>query len=346
MAADTRFDLAGASAPAARWPELPWRSWEPTLSTLHMWVQIVGKVRLALAPPLNHWWHVPLYVTARGMTTSPIPYGDREFQVDFDFVDHRLQVTDGDPGAFSMALEPRSVARFYREFLAGLQARGIDVDISRRPVEVADAIPFDQDEGHASYDPHHAQQLWRALVQVDRVLKGFQTGFVGKASPVHFFWGGFDLTTTRFSGRPAPRHPGGVPNCPDWVMEESESHQNVHRRLVAPGRRARPGVLRIRLSRARRFSDCHRPSRRTRSSTPGSASSCCRTTASGRPPIRTRPYFSSCNRPTRRVPTWAAGTAARSSRPSCLAALRDGRGALADDHRRRLPPVAFTSKEP
>ena len=227
MAADTRFDLAGASAPPARWPELPWRDWEPTLSTLHMWVQIVGKVRLALAPPLNHWWHVPLYVTARGLTTSPIPYGDREFQVDFDFVDHRLQVTDGDPGAFSMALEPRSVARFYREFLAGLQTRGIDVDISPHPVEVADAIPFDQDEGHASYDPHHAQQLWRALVQVDRVLKGFQTGFVGKASPVHFFWGGFDLTTTRFSGRPAPRHPGGVPNCPDWVMEEAESHQNV-----------------------------------------------------------------------------------------------------------------------
>ena len=122
MAADTRFDLAGASAPPARWPELPWRDWEPTLSTLHMWVQIVGKVRLALAPPLNHWWHVPLYVTARGLTTSPIPYGDREFQVDFDFVDHRLQVTDGDPGAFSMALEPRSVARFYREFLAGLRS--------------------------------------------------------------------------------------------------------------------------------------------------------------------------------------------------------------------------------
>ena len=260
MAADTRFDLARASAPPARWPELPWRDWEPTLSTLHMWVQIVGKVRLALAPPLNHWWHVPLYVTARGLTTSPIPYGDREFQVDFDFVDHRLQVTDGDPGAFSMALEPRSVARFYREFLAGLQTRGIDVDISRRPVEVADAIPFDQDEGHASYDPHHAQQLWRALVQVDRVLKGFQTGFVGKASPVHFFWGGFDLTTTRFSGRPAPRHPGGVPNCPDWVMEEAESHQNVTVGLVAAGRRAGAGVLRLRLSRARRFSDCHRPS--------------------------------------------------------------------------------------
>jgi hypothetical protein len=209
------------------WPELPWRDWEPTLSTLHLWLQIVGKVRLVLAPPLNHWWHVPLYVTARGVTTSPIPYGEREFQVDFDFVEHRLHVTDGDPGAFSMALEPRSVAQFYREFVAGLRSRGIDVAISRRPVEVAAAVPFDQDEGHASYDTDHAQVVWRALVRVDRVMKAFQTGFLGKASPVHLFWGGFDLSMTRYSGRPAPTHPGGVPNCPDWVMEEAESHQNV-----------------------------------------------------------------------------------------------------------------------
>jgi uncharacterized protein DUF5996 len=214
-------------ATAARWPELPWRDWEPTLSTLHMWLQIVGKVRLALAPPLNHWWHVPLYVTSRGLTTSPVPYGDREFQVDFDFVEHRLHVTDGDPGSFRMSLEPRSVARFYRDFLAGLRSRGIDVAISPRPVEISDPIPFDLDEGHASYDPQHAHALWRALVQTDRVMKAFQTGFLGKASPVHFFWGGFDLSTTRYSGRPAPLHPGGVRNCPDWVMQEAESHQNV-----------------------------------------------------------------------------------------------------------------------
>ena len=211
----------------ARWPELPWRDWGPTVSTLHMWLQIVGKVRLALAPPLNHWWHVPLYVTARGLTTSPIPYGEREFQVDLDFVEHQLRVTDADPGAFTMALEPRSVARFYREFFAGLRNRGFDVAISPRPVEVADAVPFDRDEDHASYDRQHAELLWQALVRVDRVLKSFQTGFVGKASPVHLFWGGFDLSTTRFSGRAAPRHPGGVPNCPDWVMAEAESHQNV-----------------------------------------------------------------------------------------------------------------------
>ena len=137
----------------AQWPELPWRDWEPTISTLHMWLQIVGKVRLALAPPLNHWWHVPLYVTARGLTTSPIPFGDRAFQIDLDFVEHRLEVSDGDPGAFTMALEPRSVARFYREFLAGLRSRGVDVAIWPHPVEVADAIPFEQDERHALIRP-------------------------------------------------------------------------------------------------------------------------------------------------------------------------------------------------
>ena len=211
----------------AQWPELPWRDWEPTISTLHLWLQIVGKVRLALAPPLNHWWHVPLYVTARGLTTSPIPFGDRAFQIDLDFIEHRLEISDGDPGTFTMALEPRSVAQFYREVLAGLRSRGVDVAIWTQPVEIADAISFEQDEQHRSYDPVHAELLWRAMVQVDRVLKGYQTGFVGKASPVHFFWGGFDLATTRFSGRPAPRHPGGIPNCPDWVMEEAESHQNI-----------------------------------------------------------------------------------------------------------------------
>jgi hypothetical protein len=212
---------------AVAWPELPWRDWGPTMETLHMWLQVVGKVRLALAPPLNHWWHVPLYVTARGLTTSPIPYRGRSFEVDVDFVAHRLEVRDGDPGSFTMTLEPRSVAQFYREFMAGLRGRGIDVAIWPHPVEVADAIPFEEDDWHAAYTPEHANLLWQALGHADRALKAFQTGFVGKASPVLFFWGGFDLATTRFSGRPAPRHPGGVPNCPDWVMAEAESHQNV-----------------------------------------------------------------------------------------------------------------------
>jgi hypothetical protein len=207
------------------WPELPWRDWAPTVSTLHMWLQIVGKVRMALAPPRNHWWHIPLYVTSRGLTTSPIPYDRRSFQVDFDFLDHRLDVTDTDGRSFAMPLVPRSVARFFREFMAGLDGLGIDVRISTKPVEVADAIPFDSDEEHASYDPSHAHLLWRGFLQADRVMKEFQVGFVGKASPVHLFWGSFDLAATRYSGRTAPLHPGGVPNCPTWVMEEAYARE-------------------------------------------------------------------------------------------------------------------------
>jgi Family of unknown function (DUF5996) len=211
----------------AEWPELPWREWTPTISTLHMWVQIVGKVRMALAPPLNHWWHVPLYVSSRGLTTSPIPYGRRQFQVDFDFLDHRLDAIDSDGGSFTIPLVAQSVARFYREFMDGLRGLGIDVRIWTRPVEVAAAIPFESDEQHASYDPDHANAVWRGLLQADRVMKAFQTGFVGKASPVQLFWGSFDLAAARYSGRPAPLHPGGVPNCPTWVMEEAYSREEI-----------------------------------------------------------------------------------------------------------------------
>lgn len=195
------------------------------MSTLHMWTQIVGKVRMALAPPVSHWWHVPLYVSPRGLTTSAIPYEQHLFQVDFDFIDHRLAISDDRGGRFEMMLEAMSVARFYAAFRAGLRERGIDVEISRRPVEVPTAIPFDEDETHASYDPQHVERFWRALVAADVVLNTFRSRFVGKASPVHFFWGGFDLASTRFSGRPAPLHPGGIPNCPDWVMEEAYSGQ-------------------------------------------------------------------------------------------------------------------------
>ena len=211
--------------PGNPWPELPWREWAATISTLHMWLQIVGKVRMALAPPRNHWWHVTLYVTSRGLTTSPIPYGHREFQVDFDLLDHRLDITDSSGRSFTMPLVPKSVAQFYREFMDGLRGRGIEVRIYTKPVEVAEAIPFEADERHASYDPAHAQAFWRAALQADRVMKEFQSRFVGKASPVHFFWGSFDLAATRFSGRPAPLHPGGAPNCPDWVMEEAYSRE-------------------------------------------------------------------------------------------------------------------------
>ena len=207
------------------WPELPWREWEPTVSTLHMWAQIVGKVRMALAAPLNHWWHIPLYVTSRGLTTTTIPYERHHFQVDFDFVDHLLLTTDSEGGAFTLPLRAISVATFYSEFMAGLHGLGIEVRISTKPVEVADAIPFESDETHASYDAAHAHLLWRGLLQADRVMKEFQSGFIGKSSPVHLFWGSFDLAATRYSGRPAPRHPGGVVNCPDWVMVEAYSRE-------------------------------------------------------------------------------------------------------------------------
>jgi hypothetical protein len=191
-----------------------------------MWTQIVGKIRLGLAPPINHWWHAPLYVTARGLTTSAIPYGDHQFQIDLDFVDHRLVVTDARPGGFAMELGPKSVAAFYRELMGGLRGRGIDVRIRPRPVEVVEAIPFEEDELHASYEPLHAELFWRGLVHADRTLKDFRTRFVGKASPVHFFWGSFDLAATRYSGQPAPTHPGGMPNCPDWVMVEAYSQES------------------------------------------------------------------------------------------------------------------------
>jgi hypothetical protein len=210
----------------AAWPELPWRDWEPTVSTLHMWTQIVGKVRMTLAPPLNHWWHITLYLTSRGLTTSAIPYGDRDVQADFDFVEHRLVVSDSAGRVFTMPLKPMTVARFYREFMAGLRELGIEVRIRTRPVEVPEAIPFESDEKHASYDPHHANLVWRGFLAADRVMKEFQSGFVGKVSPVHLFWGSFDLAAARFSGRPAPLHSDSpVPNCPPWVMEEAYSRE-------------------------------------------------------------------------------------------------------------------------
>lgn len=210
---------------AEPWPELPWREWKPTIDTLHMWVQIIGKVRMAFASPLNHWWHTTLYVTSRGLTTSPIPIGARDFQVDLDLREHRLDVGDSDGRTFEMTLAPMSVATFYREFMAGLGGLGIEARIWTRPMEVADAVPFEQDERHASYEPMHAHLFWRALTHADRVLKAFQTGFVGKVSPVHLFWGGLDLATSRYSGRPAPRHPGGVPNLADWVNVEAFSRE-------------------------------------------------------------------------------------------------------------------------
>jgi hypothetical protein len=224
------------------WPPLPYGEWKDTLATLHMWTQIVGKVRLAQSPWLNHSWHATLYVTARGLGTSPIPHGERTFEIEFDFIAHQLLVRSSDGRERAMALRPRTVADFYRELFAHLEELGLRVHIHARPNEVPNPIPFAQDVAHASYDAEAAQRFWQVLVQADRVLKQFRAGFIGKASPVHFFWGSFDLAATRFSGAPAPAHPGGVPNCPDWVTRDAYSHE-VSSCGFWPGNEALPFAL-------------------------------------------------------------------------------------------------------
>ena len=190
-----------------------------------MWMQIVGKVRLIQSPWTNHSWHVTLYVTGRGLTTSPIPYGTRTFQIDFDFVDHQLILESSDGRRSSFPLEPQSVAAFYRRVMEALAALDLQVQIHKRPNEVPDAVPFDRNETQHSYDREYANRFWRVLLQVDRVLKTFRARFVGKCSPVHFFWGAPDLAVTRFSGRTAPEHLGGIPNLPDRVAREAYSHE-------------------------------------------------------------------------------------------------------------------------
>ena len=214
-----------ASARAHAWPSLPLDAWSDTYATLHLWTQIVGKVRLALSPWINHSWHVTLYVTARGLSTSPIPYGVRTFQIDFDFIAHQLTVQSSDGGVATLALRPQSVASFYRSLMDEMATLDLRVDIHTLPNEVAEPIRFDRDETHRAYDPDYANRFWRVLVQADRVFKSFRTRFIGKCSPVHFFWGAPDLAVTRFSGRRAPEHPGGVPHLPDWVTREAYSHE-------------------------------------------------------------------------------------------------------------------------
>jgi hypothetical protein len=217
---DTKME----SKPAADgdWPSLPLAEWKDTYATLHMWTQIVGKVRLVQSPPVNHWWQVPLYVTPRGLTTSPIPYETRAFQIDFDFIDHQLLVNTSDAVTKTIALAPRSVADFYKELMATLRALKIEVEIHASPDEVPDPVPFAEDHAHASYDPVYANRFWRILLQTDRVFKEFRSRFIGKCSPVHFFWGSFDLAVTRFSGRPAPERPGA-----DRITLEAYSHEVI-----------------------------------------------------------------------------------------------------------------------
>ncbi len=207
------------------WPALPFAESKETAATLHMWTQIVGKVRLALTPWLNHSWHVTLYLTARGLTTSPIPHGTALFEMRFDFIDHHLRILRDNGEQRKIELRPRSVANFYRATMQALQELGLSVKIDHLPNEITDPIPFDRDEQHRSYDLEYANRFWRILLQTDRVFKDFRARFIGKCSPVHFFWGSFDLAVTRFSGRPAPPHPGGVPHLPNDVAREAYSHE-------------------------------------------------------------------------------------------------------------------------
>jgi Family of unknown function (DUF5996) len=207
------------------WPDLSYSAWSETLATLHLWTQIVGKIRLTLTPWLNHGWQTPLYVTARGLGTSPIPIGAETFEIEFDFVAHRLNVRTSRGAEQFLPLRPQSVADFFSALIDLLDRMGIRVAIKETPNEVPDPIRFSEDRMHATYDAAAAHRFWRALAQADRIFKLFRSGFIGKASPVHFFWGSFDLAVTRFSGRPAPPHPGGVPGLPDDVAREAYSHE-------------------------------------------------------------------------------------------------------------------------
>jgi hypothetical protein len=221
------------------WPALPFAEWKDTAITLHMWTQIVGKIRLTLTPWTNHSWHVTLYVTARGLTTSPIPHDSSTFEIRLDFIDHQLRILKSDGAGRTIELKPRSVAEFYRTVMKTLSDLALPVTINTMPNEIADPIPFDQDEEHHSYDREYANRFWRVLVQSDRVFKEFRSRFCGKCSPVHFFWGSFDLAVTRFSGRPAPPHPGGVPHLPDEITREAYS-QEVSSLGFWPGNAAMP----------------------------------------------------------------------------------------------------------
>jgi hypothetical protein len=213
------------NAAPLEWPRLRVDDWTETRDTLHMWTQIVGKVRLSRAPLINHWWQVTLYVSPRGLTTGAIPHRGGLFDLEFDFVDHRLRLRSSDGGERMVALSSRPVADFYEDTMAALGALDLEVTIDPRPNEVDPAIPFNEDHHHATYDPQAARLFWRQLVLADRGLAEFRSHFVGKVSPVHFFWGAMDLACTRFSGRGAPEHPGGAPNCGDWVMVEGYSRE-------------------------------------------------------------------------------------------------------------------------
>jgi hypothetical protein len=214
-----------ATAVQNAWPELDYGAWKDTIYGLHMRTQIIGKIRLVKTPWVNHSWNVPLYVTARGLTTSPMADGDRSFQIDFDFIDHAVKLETSDGARRQVALRPQSIAAFHDEIMTALRDLGIAVKIYGVPNELPDPIPFREDRAERPYDADYANRFWRVLLQADRLFTGFRACFVGKCSPVHFFWGSFDLAVTRFSGRTAPPHPGGVPHLPDAVTREAYSHE-------------------------------------------------------------------------------------------------------------------------
>jgi hypothetical protein len=222
----THEPRAQLATPPEAWPALPpLAAWKDTFTTVHMWTQIIGKIRLGLTPWINHSWGSALYVTARGLTTSPISDRARSFAIDFDFLDHQLRLATSEGAERSFTLEPMSVADFFAKTMTALRELDVRVQIFTRPVEVVEATRFERDHHHKSYDASAVELFFRALVQAQRVFTDFRARFIGKVSPVHFFWGGFDLAVTRFSGRTAPRHPGGIPNCADWVMHDAYSHE-------------------------------------------------------------------------------------------------------------------------
>lgn len=227
MTPDDATDTSPADAPGtdAAWPRLPFDAWEETRYALHMWTQIVGKVRTALSPWINHSWSVTLYLSSRGLTTGPIPHGRRVFEIEFDLLDHRLVITTADGDRRELPLRPRSVASFHQELLETLGRLDLEVTIDPDPQEIEDPIPFPDDHRHRSYEPAHATAMWRAFLQADRVFRAFRARFIGKCSPVHYFWGAMDLAVTRFSGREAPEHPGGIPNLADEITREAYSHE-------------------------------------------------------------------------------------------------------------------------
>ena len=220
-----RCGVTRGAATSEPWPSLPLDAWSETCAALHLWTQMVGKVRLATSPRLNHSWHVTLYVTARGLTTSAMPHGARTFQIDFDFVEHELRILASDGARGGFGLEAQPVSRFYRRLFGELDALGLPVRISRMPNELPNPVRFDRDDAARPYDAEYAARYWRALVQAQRVLQRFRARFAGKCSPVHYFWGAPDLAVTRFSGRPAPPHPGGIPHLPDSVTRDAYSHE-------------------------------------------------------------------------------------------------------------------------